>query len=346
MKPTRTNVSPLFRLTDFYLAAKIDFITIAFPRGIRTNADALRLGSSIRGRVEVAKRWRDDRDDWITIHDPHRDDLQYLLNNYPEAEILTLEVAVDFFLKDGTNDLERLQAAHRHLTVNLVPAFPQKFHRSPSGVQRKIYKDGKISRDTMKTSSSGMSTYWTDACQWEQVRAYVKTLDNKHPIDRHSARIEVTLDRGGCQTAGVNRVCLLPSFAKKIRSGLSPFFRVAAGIKPTIKRTRTKNQAKIDKAAHEGDRVRRKAKRDYERYGAAAAHKHGNRIIIDHDVSNAIGGALKALREQLTGLQLPLNSAELLERWESDNLASTAILEHQEPPSIEAASTPLLTATI
>lgn len=336
-----TDASPSSWLAGFKPPrAKIDFITLRLPSAIRTAADMRRFTSAMRGRVATAKTWRDLRDGWITIHDPHRDDLQCLLDNYPEAEILVLEVAVDLFLKDGTNDPAQLQAAHRHLTINL---FPQAHQRLAERARRKIYTDnGLIRPDTMKTGSGGKSVYWADANGREQVRLYVKTLDNKLPVKgQHSTRLEITLNRGGCQNAGINRVCLLPGFAKIVRSYLSPFFKVATGIKPKITRSRAMTPDKAAKATCEAAKARKSAKRTYERYGAAVAAKHGQAIVIDRRASDAVGGALKGLREQLSGLELPNNSAELLERWGAESLMYQGFNENQEPLSIEASTLPI-----
>jgi len=313
MHHTSSYPLPPFSFDDFKLKAKIDFITVGLPTSIKTPLDGHRFLSAIRGRVHVVKRWRDSRDDWITIHDPHRDDLQYLLDNYPDTEILALEIAVDFFLKDGTNDLERLQSAHRHFTINL---FPQRHQRLAAGAQRKIYADdGKIRPDTMKTGSGGRSVYWTNATGWEQVRLYVKTRDNKKPIERHSTRLEVSLSRGGCQRTGIDRVCLLPDFSKRVRRYLSPFFKVAAGIKPDKLRTRAKNPDRASRVAKENERARKTAERSYMRFGAAWAARHHKKIIIDTQTSAAIGASLKGLREQLADLELPKKSADSLDRW-------------------------------
>lgn len=325
-----------FRFADFKLKAKIDFITVCLPAAIKTAFDGHRFVSAIRGRISVASGWRDSRSDWITIHDPHCDDLQYLLSTYPETEILALEVAVDFFLKDGTNDPERLRAAHKHFTVNL---FPQGHQRLARGARRKIFTvDGVIRPDTMKTGSGGTSVYWANGNGREQVRLYVKTLDNKRPIDRHSTRLEITLNRGGCQNAGVNRVCLLPAFSKRVRSYLAPFFRVAAGIKADVVRTRTKNPEKARRAEQEAAKARQRADRAYARYGAAWAAKHRNKVVPDRAASAGIGGALKGLREQLADLRLPENSAELLERWGPESLMYLGISECHAPLTIEAPS--------
>jgi hypothetical protein len=333
---THTHLPP-FRLEDFDLKAKIDLIKIAFPQEIRTYSDALKFEEDFKsikgGRLNCSKK----HGATITIHDATPAGLQYLIDNHPDVEIVDLEIAVDFFLNDGTNDPARLLAAHRYLTINVLPTFPERTGQTVRRIKRHHYVKGKIIPDTMKTQSVGTTTYWSDGRS--QVKAYHKTLDNKKPvIGQHSTRIEATLGRGGCQLAGVSHVCQLPDFAKDIRRHLSPFFKVAAGIKPEVPRSRTKTPAKIEKAAHEVAKKRSKAARDYQRYGAASAAKSGRKIVIDRDLSNAIGGALKTLRGQLIRLQLPEKSAELLERCKAQTLMGTEVLISRGPLYIEGAS--------
>ena len=145
-------------------------------------------------------------------------------------------------LKDDSNDPVRLAALHRWLTVCL---FPQRHKQMRTG-RRKIYEqsDNSIKPDTLKTRSSDKTIYWTDSNGYDQVRLYIKTIDNKKPIERHSVRLEVTLSRGGCQLAKVHRVGMLPDFAKSMRRHLSPFLNVAKGIKAETKRVRAKDSIK------------------------------------------------------------------------------------------------------
>lgn len=329
-----TTASAPCPLAAFQSKAILDFITLRAPNSLMTESAARTFKRAIKGRIQTPKK---KHAGWVTIHDPQRADLQYLLDNYPEVEILALEVAVDLFLKDGTNNAARLGAAHRYLAVNL---FPQAHQKLAKGTKRKIYTDdGKIRVDTMKTGSGGMSVYWANAKGFEQIRLYIKTLDNKLPLARHSTRLEITLNRGGCQDAGINRVCLLPGFAKTVRRYLSPFFKVAAGIKPRIRRTRTTNTEKAKKAAYEADKSYQSVKRAYEKFGAASAAKNGKKIAPDRLASATIGGALKGLREQLIGLKLPENSAALLERWGENSPIYKGFSEYHEPLSIEATST-------
>lgn len=307
---------PIFQLDDFSLKAKIDFITLKSPHILKTATDPeahAEVNRSFDGMIK-------EGDDWFTIHDPSRADLQYLLDYYPEIEIQTLEVAVDLYLKDGSNDIAKLQAAHKYLTINL---FPQRHSRMKGSGRRKYYLDGAIKFDSLKTKSGSKTIYWKNSQEYEQVRLYIKTYDNEHPIERHSTRLEATLFRGGCQKASVSHICLLPTFVKHMRRYLSPFFHVAAGIKLKIKRSRTGNPLKKSKAIHEVEKERLLVERSYKRFGASWAAWHGYNVISDKAASKMIGNALKTLREHLLGLKLPDKSAELA----TDQLAELAMYQ-------------------
>jgi hypothetical protein len=289
--------------------AKIDFIKLRLPASIRSIADAARLTENIDGRINAPDRWRDVREDHFTIHDPAHADLQFLIDEHHEAEILALEVAVDFKLKDKSNDPAHLAELHAWLKTHL---FPQRHVSMSRNGRRKYYDevDGAIKRDALKTRSTDKSVYWANKSGYEQVRLYIKIKDNEQPIDPHCVRIEATLDRGGCQLAGVHRVGLLPIFADNMRRYLSPFFNVAAGIKPKIKRTRSKDPARVLDAVKAADRERAKAERNWGQYGSAWAAKHGYRIVPDTETNGLIGLALKDLRDDLMGLTAPRKVAD------------------------------------
>lgn len=289
--------------------AKIDFITLRPPTCIRGGADALRFERRVDGRITAPKTWKGSKTDCLTIHDPTHADLQFLIDEHHDTEILAVEVAVDFTLKDGSNDPARLRALHAMLKTRL---FPQRHDRMKGKGRRKYYDeaDGTITTDNLKTKSTDRTVYWATPDGFEQVRLYIKDRDDKRPIDRHSVRVEATLYRGGCQIAHVHRVGLLLLFTQDLRRYLSPFLNVAAGIKPKSTRTRTKDSVKAREAVRRAERERARVERKWTSYGAAWAAKHGYNIIPDAKTNRLIGGALKGLRESLKGLSVPRKVAD------------------------------------
>lgn len=287
--------------------ATVDFITFSLPPSLNSMALCSGFERAIKGRIELPKGRNKD---WITIHDPHTGDLQWLLDNYPEARILAIEVAVDFPLMDGSNDPEQLAALHGWFKTRL---FPQR-HASMAQVGRRKYYDartGQIVLDALKTKSGNETVYWTNPNAYEQVRLYIKTHDNKVPIKgQHPVRLEATLFGGGCQNAGLYRVADLPCFADQLRRYLSKFLYVAAGIKPKLRHTRANAPERVAKAAHEASTERARVSRAWQIKGAAWAATHKYDTTPDTTTNRLIGVALKTLRDDLISLKLTRKVAE------------------------------------
>lgn len=285
--------------------AKIDFITLAIPSDLKSPIDGFHFQRNIEnlgGSIKAAKKWRGPNNEWITIHDPSLQTLQFLLDEYCNTQILKLEFAIDFHLKDGSNDSVRLEELHSWLKIHL---FPQRHELMRKG-RRKYYEKSshKIKRDALETRSSKETIYWTDSYNREQVRLYIKTTDNKKPIERHSVRLEITLLRGGCQRAKLFWIGNLPRFFKGMRPYLSQFLNVAKGIKPEIPRIRSKDPRKVLKAASEAAKEKARVERHWNRYGAAWAAKHHYKTIPDAETNRFIGKGLGRLQDRLKSLKL------------------------------------------
>lgn len=284
--------------------AKIDFIKLALPPSIKSEIEGHHFLKMITNpdSIKAPKKWRGPQDNHFTIHDPFLRDLQFLIDEHPNTEILSLEIAVDFSLKDGSNDPVRLAALHSWLKINL---FPQR-HKGMRTGYRKYYeeKGNTRKRDTLKTSSGDSTIYWMHSGSHEQVRLYIKTLDNKKPIELHSVRLEVTLSRGGCQRAKLFWMGTLPRFISGMRRYLSPFLNVAKGIKPQVKRVRSKKPIKALKAASAAAKEQSRVERHWKSCGAAWAAKHRYKIIPDAETNRLIGRAIGELRESLGRLKL------------------------------------------
>lgn len=288
--------------------ASIDFIKIGIPQSLNdSNALCREFDRVIKGRIQLPEG---KVKDWITIHDPKISDLQWLLDNLPEAKILAIEVAIDFTLRDGGNDPNQLAALHRWLKTRL---FPQRHAAMECVGKRKYYdaRSGKILPDTLQTKSGNETVYWTNPKAYEQVRLYIKTHDNKTPLKgQHSVRIEPTLFVGGSQNAGLYRVAELPQFAEMLRRYLSKFVYVAKGIKPAVRRSRANNPEMAVKAAHEAAKEQRRVDRAWRQRGASWAAKHQYDTIPDADTNRLIGAALKSLRDDVCKLKLTRKVAE------------------------------------
>ena len=293
-------------LEQFKLKAKIDYITIELPRDSTMNVwDAIALHSSIKGRLEHAPRWRDYRDDWITIHDPAISDLQYLINHFPTVRIKALEVAIDFFIKSESNDMFKLIELHDWLRSRL---FPERHGLMNNVSRRKFYdhRSHSIKDDALESRGGAQSAYWQNKTRYEQIRLYIKTRDNGRPVSGpFCVRIETTLYAGGCQNAGVSHISMLCEFGDRLRRYLSRFLHVASGNKPKLKRSRARSPEGIAQAGREAEKELRRVKRNWNKYGARWAAKHGYKVEPDTTANRLIGAALKALRDDLMRLSAP-----------------------------------------
>lgn len=287
--------------------AKIDFIKTVVPSVLLTEPKlAMELQKAIQGRIEVPKRHSDN---WITIHDPSIADLQWMLDHVPEAPVLAIEIAVDWQLADGRNDPDQLMVLHSWFNHCLFPQRHAELHQAKR--HRYSHQSDKYERDNLETLGGDTTFQWRDNKQKMRVRLYRKSLDNKKPLTgQHSVRLEATLERGACQEFDLHRIAELPQFADRMRRELSDCFFVAEGIKPKIRQSRAKTPAKAQKALREAEAEQRRVEREWERYGAQWAAKHGYEAQPDTEATRAIGVALKRLREKMLPLKLTQKVAE------------------------------------
>ena len=293
---------------QFRQAAKIDFLKIRLPSSIRSERDAYEFSKHIQGGIKCARKWTGEGDNWITIHDASVGDLEFLLTHHPDAEILALEIAVDFFLRDGSSDQARLVSLYADLRHCL---FPQKAD-ALKNARRKYYDEqsSQIERDALRTQAGAGSIYWTDAAGAVQTRMYWKKYDNKQAVAQQSVRIESTFSRAGCQNEGLFAVADLPAFFSTLRKRCAPMMHVAEGIKPVPSRCQATTPEAIAKHQHESEKEQRKVARAWARYGSAWAAKHGYGVISDTVMNRVIGDALNNLQRSLSGLSCSTKKRE------------------------------------
>ena len=293
--------------SEWKATALIDFITIAFPSKLKTIKDVSSLKWNGKGTIQCAKkfgRYHGHGCDWLTIHDPDREALQFLIDSFPNTEVIALEVSIDLRPRNPRVSFVKLYQAHAWLTKTL---FPQR-HRTMVEVScRKQYDtvDKKIKKIPLTPVTRRNTVYWENQTTHEKVKLYVKTEDKHISPVIPSTRIEITLDRGGCQNAELTRLTTLPSLAPRLRRYLSPFFDVACAIQPKIRRNRTTTPLKRIKAEHRAALESERTDRNWRKYGATWAAKHHYRALPDREVNRMIGGALNALRRDLMKLKSP-----------------------------------------
>lgn len=292
---------------DWKASASIDFITITLPKKMRSPAYLSRFSFRGKGNVEYPSKLGRSHPygcDWLSIHNPDREALQFLIDEFPNAEILKLEFSVDFRPRSGATTMAELEEAKAWLAHALYPA---KHPRMADMTRRKAYhfKDSKIASIGLGKAAGISTVYWDTWTAHEHVRLYVKTKDKHIAPFSPSVRLEATFDRGGCQQAGIARLKDFPSFAECSRKYLSPFFELATGIKPKIKRARVKTPSKGASLALANLRERERVERAWKKYGATWAVKRRYKVIPDKDGNRLVGTALNELRRMLKKLKLP-----------------------------------------
>lgn len=294
--------------SEWRATAIVDYITIRFPVSkLKTPKDVSSLSWRGQGTVQCSKRlglYHGHGCDWLTVHDPDREALQFLIDTFPTTEVIGLEVSVDLRPRSAKTSIAKLTQAHGWLTSAL---FPQHHPQMAGTTTRKRFDaaDGKIKPIALKPSPGRTTVYWENHTAYEEVKLYVKKKDKHIKSVIPSTRVEITLNRGGCQMAGVTKLASLPAFAPLLRCYLSPFFDVVSGILPKIRRVRSKNPAKVMKAEHDAKKERERVERNWGKYGAQWAAKHNHKVIPDREANRMIGGALNDLRRDLKKLKLP-----------------------------------------
>lgn len=281
--------------------AKIDFITIGDPTWAETSELA-------KGRTEgwewlkqldgTLKTPETPNPNWfLCIHDPSCADVQAVVDHLPDSRILALEVAMDFFLRDGSNNSVDLARLHHWLQHRITPS------TSAGSFVKKRYDHGAKTyvKDHLVSRHNGCSLVWQGRRM--QLRCYIKTKEKvngqlvaiKGP---HHVRLEITLLHGG--EINVHRLGMLPPFIPVLRKQLGKYLRISRGIHRPLKRNRSKNE-KISRSNLEKTR---QAEQAWLRSGAAGAIARGDQLRSDAAANRAIGEALRGLSDKLD-LSLP-----------------------------------------
>lgn len=288
-----TEVSDVFKLFRKPIA-KFDFIKLVMPRdkSLIEKLNVLRVSAGERFEVPASLRFKS-----FTLHDPTSDELDYLVSTFPDMEVEGLEVALDFYPLAQSNDLEVQWDLYRWLKKRLYPRQHPLFRL---GCLRYNWcdKNGKFVRDrTLRMNGNGSYRYYTKN-RYLFVRLYVKEIDQHKTLSNVPVRIEVHLDRGGCQDLGVHRLALFPDFVDRLRLEISPFFTLGAGIKLELPRFRSKVNLKVvEHLSNLNDQFNR-AETGWNKYGAAFADVNDLRVISDRKWKLKIGEALQVLRNR------------------------------------------------
>lgn len=267
--------------------------------------------------------------DFLTIHDATPATIAYLVTEHGNHRVRDIEISLDYFLKDGSNDPHRLLAMHRYLVHCLFPGH---------GLIRKTFLQtganfGRYVRDGLETKNRGSSVIWEHAYKGFKIRLYVKTMDNKKAIERHSVRLEINLDQIELEKTfnpddgearpfrigedGPFRLHMLPRLFRAARRYLTNFLYVAESIVPKLQRTRASGQ-KAKRIGSSNKREVFRVEHSWQRYGAAWASRHAYRVRPNVAANDDIGRSLTELRRQIER-EIARKTAQLGMREEDQN---------------------------
>lgn len=312
----KRTIAPPVSLSNWAIIPSIDFISILVP------ADEIERAALLPGyitkRVIVP---RVPRDIVLTLHDPKALELQALINAWPKAEIREIEFTVDFEHRDNVRASKHNEDLFRWFSDCLVPAFPdarQRYFKGPVVEQGKYRRLGGTYSFMPKNGTTSTTTrIWRNRSQYNKNRLYIKCDDTRKRIPQW-VRLEATFNRGGCQEQGVQHLWQLVPFAAKSRRNLSPFFNIASGIKPRLRRVDrfTKGTARHLAAVKANKVAVAKATRGWARRGAMWAAEHGLKTTPHREANARIGKALDRLRIELSTLKLPNFSPDVTPDYE------------------------------
>lgn len=216
---TRVDLSPFPTLR-----AKIDCLTISQQKGI-SGLELEQLRTVLSGTVARPN----EQPRIATIHDPSQADLKHLLAEYPSARIAYLEVAVDVFLPEGSNDLYLLRQLKEQLRHCIAPQKHSRF----TDVKRLFWNSTRNQRssDSAANPTPLTTVYYKSPKDGLSLKMYIKTLDQGIGVDRYYLRTELALSSTACEWAELDCVAALPAFGKKLRSYASKAFFIGSGFK-------------------------------------------------------------------------------------------------------------------
>lgn len=220
-------VNPAFDKTkvDFTpfkaLRAKIDCLTVSGrPPFVKADLEGMQRSfvGTLSGRNDTPA---------VTIHDPALSDLQYLLDYYPKARIDYIEIAVDAFLPDGSNELYLLRQLKEQMRHCMAP------HEHPDFTpQDRAYWDlaGKkrLADSVLREAPLTTVTY---ASRWKglSMKLYLKTKDQRKSVPIISLRTELSMEVP--DWSGLDFVADLPTLAVALRKYCSKVFFIGRGFK-------------------------------------------------------------------------------------------------------------------
>ncbi|MDZ4057764.1 MAG: hypothetical protein U1D69_12535 [Polynucleobacter sp.] len=243
MKLIPTPPEPDFR--RYTCSASIDFVTVFHPTHVNLPIDS--------NQGNICCELGQGRS--TTLHDLSPDDLDAVSPHLGDAQIIKLEVSLDFRVRGNPDDAERERLLHEvgdwllaHLYPWSAPGIQvgHRVSRCKGRAEKIVRPSGDITSartgDTLYLGHSDSTYANRDQPNFASMRFYVKKTDDKRAVTsrRWSARVEVTLTREGCEHFGLGTLDDLRGFNFR---KLSKYFRM---VRPSFTLGTPKRGRKFD----------------------------------------------------------------------------------------------------
>lgn len=234
---------------------------------------------------------------------------------YPGGEISEIELAVDFHPR-ATPTRKGLSALHAELRHALIP---QRFFLL-NQAKRSYIQGSKTApkKDVLGPCSSDRTIYYRQRDRRAEVKLYVKRRDQKRKVKRPWVRVELRLDRGGCQYARVNRFGKLPAFLSQPRKFVQAF-ALAEGAKFMPRTTKSKNPLTVAIVGEQNKAEAARLERRYTKYGAYALWLRRLATAPDAVGNRRVGQALQGLRDRFEKVRIDPKLRKEIEQLMSDD---------------------------
>lgn len=205
--------------------AKIDCIKFSWPFDAKEEV-IQRMQQLISSRLKLPQD--PIGESFIAIQDPTLDDLRFIFNEFPDAQVLHIEVAVDFRLPEGSNDLYLLRKLKEQLRHCMAPHEHPDFKkplREFFDLKEKRWRPDFASQTCPYTTVSNV------ARTGMIVKTYIKTRDQKRIVNNPFVRLELTLRGVSTDLARLETLKDLPGFVDRMRKYCMQAFVVGQGFK-------------------------------------------------------------------------------------------------------------------
>lgn len=273
-------------LTHFpTITARIDRVDLlAFPRDLSQPRRG-ELREALGERVTFSNNMPSMDVCKFVVNDPTPADLAFLVEHFYMRQIIRFELAIDFKLHRGENDLRHLWLLKAQLRHCLAPQGFARLSQASRKAAKALSNSNVAGRFKFASDGLGEAPPVTEVI-WENPQhsadvlgLYVKTHDRGASIKGQPfVRLELRLRDLGPHAVGLGRLGMLPSFAPTMRTKVAKAFFVGSGFSVEGKEAHAKQ---------------------WGMWGAQWASKNGAQVSPNMEVNRRVGLALNDLRKSL-----------------------------------------------